>query len=102
MLRSETADGLWRFSIEDEGPGLTAEQRERVFDRFVRFHVPTHADKGSGLGLAICRSIVQLHRGRIYAMPAPASTGLCVVIEIPASTASPARPRSAREAIAKA
>ena len=56
-------DGVWRVSVEDEGPGLTAEQRERIFERFVRFTSPGAEDKGSGLGLAICRSIVQLHKG---------------------------------------
>ncbi len=100
-LRSRLGDGTWRLEIEDEGPGLTAEQRERVFDRFVRFHVPTQGDKGSGLGLAICRSIVQLHRGRIYAMPAPPPTGLCVVMEIPAPAAPTTRARALREGVAK-
>ncbi|MDP9123287.1 MAG: HAMP domain-containing histidine kinase [Pseudomonadota bacterium] len=91
-LRSDLTATMWRIEIEDEGPGLTADQRERMFDRFVRFHVPAHGDKGSGLGLAICRSIVHLHRGRIYAVPAQASTGLCVVIEIPVATGAPEAP----------
>ena len=99
-LRSERTDMMWRLEIEDEGPGLTAEQRERMFDRFVRFHAPANGDKGSGLGLAICRSIVQLHRGCIYAVPAKASTGLCIVIELPAPAASVARTRAQRDAAA--
>lgn len=96
-LHSRLADGVWLLVVEDQGPGLSAEQRERVFDRFVRFHVPGHADKGSGLGLAICRSIVQLHRGRIYAEPGPAGCGLRMVIEIPASppVAAATRPEPA-------
>lgn len=84
-LRSVLADGVWRFSIEDEGPGLSEEQRGQIFERFVRFGPQTATDKGSGLGLAICRSIVQLHKGRIFAVPREGSAnGLKVVVELPA------------------
>jgi two-component system heavy metal sensor histidine kinase CusS len=84
-LRSELADGRWRVSIEDEGPGLTPDQRARIFDRFVRFNIPQDGDRGSGLGLAICQSIVELHGGRIFAVPREGVRGLKVVFEIPAA-----------------
>jgi two-component system heavy metal sensor histidine kinase CusS len=84
MLRSRIADGVWRLSVEDEGPGLNEEQRRMIFERFVRFPQPGSPDKGSGLGLAICRSIVQLHRGRIFATGREGASGLKMVIEIPA------------------
>ncbi len=84
-LRSVLADGLWRVSVEDEGPGLTPEQRERMFERFVRFDLPGSENTGSGLGLAICRSIMGLHGGRIFAAEGSDGTGLRVVFEIPAS-----------------
>src|SRR5262249_47039344 len=83
-LHSKFVDGTWHVSIEDEGPGLTAEQRERVFERFVRFPAPGAEERGSGLGLAICRSIVQLHGGRIFAAEGGSGHGLQVVFEIPA------------------
>ena len=72
----------WRISIEDTGPGLTADQRDKIFDRFVRFNSAGN-DKGSGLGLAISRSIVKLHRGRIEALQRPDGPGLRMVIDIP-------------------
>ena len=85
-LHSVLKDGLWRVSVEDEGPGLSAEQRRQIFERFVRFNPPGGAeDRGSGLGLAICRSIVQLHRGRIFAMRGTNGRGLRMVIEIPSA-----------------
>ena len=90
QLRSQLSEGLWTLAVEDEGPGLSPEQRDKVFERFVRFHAPGAADKGSGLGLTICRSIVQLHRGRIYAQAGPGDRGLRMVIQIPAS--APPRP----------
>ena len=82
VLESELDSGTWRISVSDEGPGLDASQRERMFDRFVRFAADAD-DRGTGLGLAICRSIVDLHGGRVYAEPGPLGRGLRVVIEIP-------------------
>jgi two-component system heavy metal sensor histidine kinase CusS len=87
-LNSTLDQGLWRISVEDEGPGLTSEQRRRMFERFVRFHnVSDMEDRGSGLGLAICRSIVQLHNGRIFAARATNGRGLRMVVEIPTGAA---------------
>jgi two-component system heavy metal sensor histidine kinase CusS len=84
-LKSVLAGGLWQISVEDEGPGLDAEQRNKLFERFVRFGPQAASDKGSGLGLAICRSIVQLHKGRIFATQPETGRGLRMVIEIPAA-----------------
>ena len=83
-LRSEFVPRFWRVSIEDEGPGLSPEQCERAFERFVRFTPGGADDRGSGLGLAICRSIIHLHNGEIYAEPAVGHDGLRVIFEIPA------------------
>ena len=83
-LHSQLAGGIWQVSVEDEGPGLTAEQRGQLFERFARFGPKAASDKGSGLGLAISRSIVQLHKGRIFALPGDSGRGLKMVIEIPA------------------
>jgi signal transduction histidine kinase len=82
-LESDVKSDVWRISVTDEGPGLHPEQRERMFDRFVRFASDAD-DRGSGLGLAICRSIVELHGGRIHAEPGANGHGLRVVIELPA------------------
>ena len=94
-LTSENAAGLWRVSVDDAGPGLSPQQRGRMFERFVRFPSYTADEKGSGLGLAICRSIAELHRGRIFATDTPGGTGLRVVVEIPAGTPGAAAERSA-------
>lgn len=52
--------------VEDDGPGLPAEERERVFERFYRGAAARAADiEGTGLGLALCDLIVRAAGGRI-------------------------------------
>ena len=87
QLTSSVADGTWSVAVEDEGPGVPADQRERIFERFVRLEQPNGEVQqgGSGLGLAISRSIVGLHHGKIRAEGAASGTGLRVVFEIPAA-----------------
>ncbi|WP_371884152.1 ATP-binding protein [Caballeronia sp. S22] len=90
MLRSSLLKDCWQVRVEDEGTGVAADQREQIFERFVRVARPAADDKGSGLGLAICRSIVELHGGRIFAEAGPGGKGLSMVFEIPATTVDPA------------
>jgi two-component system heavy metal sensor histidine kinase CusS len=93
-LTAEFTVEAWRVAVEDDGPGVPPEQRERIFERFVRLEGATALDdKGSGLGLAISRSILGLHHGTIRAEASTRGTGLRVVLEIPiASRAAPAEP----------
>jgi two-component system heavy metal sensor histidine kinase CusS len=87
-MTSGIQGGVWRVSVEDQGPGLTADQRLRIFERFVRFNIPANGDRGSGLGLTISKSIVDLHGGRIFAEPADGPQGLKVTFEIPVVAAA--------------
>jgi signal transduction histidine kinase len=52
-----------RFSVVNEGPGLTEEEQARVFDKFYRSD--KQRGEGAGLGLSIAREVVQAHDGRI-------------------------------------
>ena len=54
-------------TVEDTGPGVPADARERVFDRFYRADQARGRDgSGSGLGLSICREIADAHGGRVW------------------------------------
>ncbi|MCX6032848.1 MAG: ATP-binding protein [Chloroflexi bacterium] len=54
------------FSVSDTGPGITAEERVRLFERFYRGEAGRASGaSGTGLGLSICQEIVQRHNGRI-------------------------------------
>ena len=93
-LRSSIDTGVWRVSVEDQGAGVPSEQRERIFERFVRLdnrggERRSAASEGSGLGLAICRGIIELHHGWIRAESGADGRGLRVIFELPAARAAP-------------
>ena len=60
------------FEVRDQGPGIPAPERDKVFEAFYRgTDVPVAAIKGSGLGLSIVKEYVQLHGGRIEILDGP-------------------------------
>ncbi len=65
-VRASRAGDAVQLSVEDEGPGIPAEERERVFERFHSVD-RSRTGGGAGLGLAICRWIVEMHGGTIRA-----------------------------------
>src|SRR6185436_7641281 len=70
-LRLERDGGRGEALIEvaDDGPGIPADQRRQVFERFVRGDGPadTAAVQGTGLGLAIVRAVARSHGGEVEA-----------------------------------
>jgi PAS domain S-box-containing protein len=61
-------------SVTDEGMGISADDRDRLFERFSRLDSRLVSQmKGTGLGLYICKAIVEAHGGRIWAEAAPGS-----------------------------
>ncbi|NUR03744.1 MAG: HAMP domain-containing protein [Streptomyces sp.] len=96
--RELRADRTVRVEIADDGPGIPVEERERVFDRFVRLDASREQHSGSaGLGLAIAKAIVGAHRGSIAVAEADAG-GALVVVGLPAFGEAEADQRSATEA----
>lgn len=73
--------------VEDEGSGIPAELRERVFDKFFRAmrngDSGTRRPSGSGMGLAIAKGIVEAHGGRIYIEDGVAGRGSRFVVSLP-------------------
>ena len=66
------APGRGQLTVADQGPGMTAEQASRVFERFYRTDgARTRARGGAGLGLAIATSLVTAHGGEITVDTAP-------------------------------
>lgn len=63
-VRARRVDAGARIEVCDRGPGLAADEKARVFDKFVR-GAAGHGTSGLGLGLYLCRAIVRQHGGRI-------------------------------------
>ncbi|MGE3692634.1 MAG: ATP-binding protein [Novosphingobium sp.] len=79
-------DGNLEIAISDQGPGIPAEAREKVFERFHSLR-PDTEDFGnhSGLGLAIARTIVQAHDGTLDARDrTDGAQGACLIVTLPA------------------
>jgi two-component system OmpR family sensor kinase len=76
-------DGVVRFTVSDDGPGIPREQRERIFDRFHRTdEARDRVAGGAGLGLAIVRAIAEAHGGSVRAV-APVVTGARFELDLP-------------------
>ncbi|SCB09814.1 Histidine kinase-, DNA gyrase B-, and HSP90-like ATPase [Bradyrhizobium shewense] len=71
-------------SVEDNGPGITTEHVDRLFESFF-----TTKESGMGMGLPICRSIVEAHGGRIGADSHGSEGGARFWFTLPISTAAP-------------
>ena len=70
--------------IDDRGPGLDPEARERIFEPFERGPA---GERGTGLGLAIARGFAEANRSRLWAEPRPGS-GASFVLALPAAPAA--------------
>lgn len=76
-IRVVEHDGWVFLQVGDDGAGVPAEQRERIFDRFTRLDEARARDAGgSGLGLAIVREVALAHRGTISVAEAPGGGAL--------------------------
>jgi signal transduction histidine kinase len=62
LIASKSENGTVRVSVTDRGGGIPEEKLEHVFERFF-----TTKKEGMGLGLSICRTIIDVHRGEIWA-----------------------------------
>lgn len=74
-----------RIAVEDEGPGIAAELRERVFDKFFRINGSANERKpsGMGMGLAIAQAIVEAHGGRIWNENGAEGLGTRFIVALP-------------------
>ncbi|TCI77972.1 histidine kinase [Exiguobacterium sp. SH0S1] len=72
-----------RVAIEDEGIGVTAEDAERLFEKFYRVQNEQSRNiGGTGLGLAICKEIIESHGGTISVRSKP-EQGTTIIVELP-------------------
>jgi two-component system phosphate regulon sensor histidine kinase PhoR len=91
-VRVGTRDDRFVIEIEDQGPGIPAELRERVFERFYRLDPGRSVEQGgTGLGLAIVKHTIQLHGGRVT-IRAGERGGAVFEISLPLASREESRP----------
>jgi signal transduction histidine kinase len=84
-VRAERQNGVFRISVSDHGPGIPAEERGHMFEKFFRGR-GVGATPGAGLGLSIARSLVVLHGGTLDYEDTPGG-GSTFVMRLPAEGA---------------
>ncbi len=87
-VRATLHDGIIRVSVEDNGPGIPDEIRERIFEPFF-----TTRAAGTGLGLAVVQAVVRAHRGTVNVHSG--ASGSRFVVEFPCASQHAALPSGA-------
>jgi two-component system OmpR family sensor kinase len=84
-MGSQLTGGWLRFWVSDTGPGVSPEDRARIFERFARGTTAVPRSDGAGLGLSIVRAIAVAHGGQVLLDSVP-GRGATFTVVIPAVT----------------
>ena len=83
IVRCHRNTSVARLSVQDFGPGLTDEDKAKLFGHFQRLSAqPTAGENSSGVGLSIVKKIVELHKGRIW-VESEYGKGATFIVELP-------------------
>ncbi|MGQ0742909.1 MAG: sensor histidine kinase [Acidimicrobiales bacterium] len=84
-IAAQRLERWWQVEVTDNGPGIDAAHRERVFRVFQRATTASGSRPGSGIGLSVCKRIVEGHGGRIWVEDNPAGPGtrMCLALPVP-------------------
>lgn len=85
-ILAKPEQGMWRFSVADNGIGIAEDYRTQIFGLFKRLH-GSATYSGSGIGLAICQRIVQRYGGKIWVESEPGE-GSTFIFTVPAADGS--------------
>jgi signal transduction histidine kinase len=81
------------LAVEDDGPGIPPDQRDRIFQRYTRLHQPTtNPGGGLGLGLYIARRLARANRGALLVTDPPGRRGARFELRLPLATPPTTRP----------
>jgi two-component system sensor histidine kinase QseC len=84
-IEARSDGGAVTVAVRDDGPGMSADQRARAFDRFYRGGIDAG---GAGLGLALVRRVAELHGGEVVFAAGLDGRGLGVEVVLPGSAES--------------
>jgi two-component system sensor histidine kinase KdpD len=91
-ISAAAGQGTVEIAVSDQGAGLTAEERKRLFERFYRGPRHQASVKGSGLGLWIARAFIVASGGQLAADSAGAGCGTTVTVSLPAPASAETDP----------
>jgi signal transduction histidine kinase/DNA-binding response OmpR family regulator len=83
-LAARQVEDMVQIDVRDSGPGIPADERNRIFEAFHRIRQSDKAAEGTGLGLAITRRLVELHGGQLDVESQPGE-GSCFYFTLPAA-----------------
>lgn len=97
-VSAQVGEDSWRLTVHDDGPGVPADARDRIFEPFFRLPRDEHSKvEGTGLGLSICRELAAQLNGRIIVESEEGhGTSMTVVFPKPPPTAAPSPGTGAR------
>jgi signal transduction histidine kinase len=81
-VRAAAENGVARITVSDEGPGISYEHRDRIFEKFGRVDIAGASKPGTGLGLFIARSIAEAHGGSLD-VESPSDGGATFALTLP-------------------
>lgn len=87
-IRLAREDATWMIQFDDDGPGVPAEHKERIFEGFAA----SSDGRGAGIGLSLARTIVQGCQGRVWVedrIPGQPENGASFRVALPAETSAP-------------
>jgi PAS domain S-box-containing protein len=87
VLSNRAPDGCFiRVEIQDEGPGLTEEDKKKMFGKFARLSAqPTAGENSTGLGLSIVKKLVEMHHGKVWC-ESTFGKGATFIVELPVAS----------------
>lgn len=78
---------FWQVIVVDSGPGITEEDRQKLFSRFARLGTQAKRADGVGLGLVIVKTVVEAHGGQVDVASTP-GRGSCFIVDLPKAIVS--------------
>jgi PAS domain S-box-containing protein len=100
-LAARQVDDQVRVEVRDNGPGIPAEQQQRIFEAFFRLVETGSATEGTGLGLAITARLVELHGSKLGIESQPGE-GTCFYFSLPLIAIAPDQPAQMSRPIPRA
>ena len=90
-VTTESHNGTWRLTVQDQGKGIPTTERERIFEPYYRLNRDARGEKGgSGIGLAVVRGLVEKHGGRVTVGDPATGSGARFSLELPVAGPVPA------------